>query len=142
MQKFDPRTFQIGTDVVTSYELPDKGVVRKITKIDVARTEGVLSTSSGYRVSADGGQPCKSCGATPSKPIKDVCASWFAKVNLKEFLHRGWDLTKFPSYWLITMPADYDFIQIPFGSEQSARDGVDERMDHPDRFDPQTLERQ
>ncbi|KKN65610.1 hypothetical protein LCGC14_0479260, partial [marine sediment metagenome] len=37
MQKFDPRTFQIGTDVVTSYELPDKGVVRKITKIDGAR---------------------------------------------------------------------------------------------------------
>jgi hypothetical protein len=55
--------------------------------------------------------------------------------------HRGWGISKINGYYLLSMPGDYDFVQIPFWSEQCARDAIDERIDHPDRFDPMTLKR-
>lgn len=50
--------------------------------------------------------------------------------------HRGWDITLMVDhgYYLISMPDDPDFIQVPFWSEEDARTGIDERIDHPERF--------
>ena len=41
-------------------------------------------------------------------------------------------------YCLISMPDDFDYIQTPFWSEEDARKGIDERIDHPERFDTGT----
>lgn len=56
--------------------------------------------------------------------------------------HRGWDITHFPGnpggYYLISMPDDPDYIQAPFQSEEGAQKGIDERIDHPERFEVNT----
>jgi len=55
--------------------------------------------------------------------------------------HRNWGITSFTGYWLLSMPGDYDFIQIPFSSEKDSKQGIDERIDHPERFDKLTMKR-
>lgn len=72
--------FEVGDLVTSDYYPKDASVIRRITKIYKAeRTDAWL-------VSADAGEPCKCCGAYPSKPIVGgmkygVDSLWFRKIE-------------------------------------------------------------
>lgn len=74
----NPNSLQIGTKVVTDFNICDKGVIRKITKIEID-----TSTGSGYRASADGGECCSKCKKKPARAVIDVDAAWFIKAFSK-----------------------------------------------------------
>ena len=52
--------------------------------------------------------------------------------------YRDWGISEYSYYKLISPPNDYDFVQIPFNSTSDAQAAIDERIDHPERFDPLT----
>ncbi len=62
----------IGTKVTSKFRSNESDVVRTITSIYED-----ITTGSGYRASADGGEVCKCCGLIKAKPINSVDASWF-----------------------------------------------------------------
>ncbi len=68
---------KIGDLVTTDHVDVEGNVVRRITGIVKNEKYG-----SGYGISADGGEPCKTCGKLEGTPIDSIDADWF-KVKYK-----------------------------------------------------------
>lgn len=66
------KNMTIGTKVTSKFRSNESDVVRTITIIYED-----ITTGSGYRASADGGEVCKCCGLNKGKPIEFVDANWF-----------------------------------------------------------------
>lgn len=70
--KLERAPFAIGARVRSSYRREERSIVRQITWI--ARDD---STESGWRVSADAGPCCPTCGRSPGSTVEAVDSTWF-----------------------------------------------------------------
>jgi hypothetical protein len=71
--------FKVGDLVTSDYHGNEISVVRKIIFIAADSSCG-----SGFRVSADAGIPCKTCGKTFGRVISGVDSPWFKKVKIRK----------------------------------------------------------
>lgn len=73
--KKEKSPLKIGDAVTTSYHFNDD-IVRLITRIEKDKSFG-----SGWLASADGGEPCPTCGRLHASPIFGIDSAWFKKVS-------------------------------------------------------------
>lgn len=67
---------KVGDLVTTDWLVDKEDIVRKITTIYTDNQCG-----SGFRASADGGEPCKTCHRPLSNPVENVDANWFKQLE-------------------------------------------------------------
>lgn len=79
MRKEKP--FKVGDKVSSDFYKEESDIVRTVTYIEEDKRCG-----SGYRVRADGGEPCPCCKRLPGRPIggtfdEGVDSAWFTLVQ-------------------------------------------------------------
>jgi len=72
----NPGLLRLGDAVVTDIHGESCTIVRHVVKIELDSDCG-----SGLLASADGGEPCPTCGHTPGKPIGPVDGAWFIPLG-------------------------------------------------------------
>lgn len=70
--KEELRAFKVGDLVTTEFDRDASALVRRITAIKTTE-----KTGSGYRISADAGDPCPCCKRFFGVPVSGVDGSWF-----------------------------------------------------------------
>lgn len=71
-----PNLLKVGSKVTTDYEKGAENVIRSVTDIEQDHLFG-----SGYKVSADGGEPCGECGRFNAQPVQEIAGEWFVPVE-------------------------------------------------------------
>lgn len=66
---------KVGMKVTSPFNPSEKDIVRTLTRMERQPNFG-----SKYGASADGGEPCPTCGHCPGTPIPYVDSSWFKEV--------------------------------------------------------------
>lgn len=67
---------KVGDKVRTKFYSDEKSIIRKVTAKERNR-----KCRSGWSVSADGGEPCVTCGRSAGKTINNIDAGWFVPVE-------------------------------------------------------------
>lgn len=65
-----------GDKVKSDFHRGEESIIRTVLRIEKNEKCG-----SGYRVTTNGGEPCKCCGAIKGKAIQEADAEWFSKVT-------------------------------------------------------------
>lgn len=66
------KDFKVGMKVTSSFRRAESDVIRTLTMFKEDNTTG-----SGFRASADGGEPCECCGLKKGSEINYVDGGWF-----------------------------------------------------------------
>lgn len=78
----ETKPFNVGDKVTSDYHRGEEDIERTITWCEKSGKHGSgIRYGSGYSASADGGEPCRCCGATPTKPIGCVDSTWFNSIK-------------------------------------------------------------